>query len=50
MFEQFAFGQDTQNKEVISEVLNGFNLDKDFQEFELKVQFLDGDVKEYKVE
>ncbi|MBM4763192.1 YusW family protein [Bacillus sp. B15-48] len=49
MFEQFTFDQNTPDEEVISEVINSFNLDDDFQEFELKVKFLDGDIKEYKM-
>ncbi|GGA71369.1 YusW family protein [Ornithinibacillus halotolerans] len=47
IFEKMTFNKDTDNAEVISEVLNAFNLNDDYVEFELEVKFLDGTEKEY---
>lgn len=48
IFEQLTFDQNTPNEDVISETIKAFNLDEDFQKFELEVQFTDGTEKEYK--
>ncbi|MFJ7975438.1 YusW family protein [Peribacillus sp. JNUCC 23] len=47
-FEQLTFTKDTSDNEVIKEVLQVFNLDENYQEFELDVHFDDGTKKEYK--
>jgi len=47
IFEQLKFDKDTPNEEVVSEVTKAFDLDEDFQKFELEVKFLDGTEKEY---
>ncbi|CAM5194660.1 YusW-like protein OS=Ureibacillus acetophenoni OX=614649 GN=SAMN05877842_11635 PE=4 SV=1 [Ureibacillus acetophenoni] len=47
IFEKFTFDQNTANDVVISEVLNAFNLDENYQSLELEVKFTDGTIKEY---
>ncbi|WP_453995629.1 YusW family protein [Bacillus nitroreducens] len=49
IFEEFDFDKNTSDEDVVSAVTNAFNLDKDFQKFELEVKFLDGTEKEYNV-
>nr|WP_106782769.1 YusW family protein [Lysinibacillus timonensis] len=49
IFEQLTFNKETPEEEVISEVVNAFNLDGNYQEFELDVEFPDGTEKEYNV-
>lgn len=47
IFEQFTFNKDTSNEGVITEVLSAFNLNGDYQSFELEVTFEDGTEKKY---
>ncbi|MBA9027658.1 YusW family protein [Peribacillus huizhouensis] len=47
-FDQLTFTKDTSDNEVIKEVLQVFNLDEKYQDFELDVHFDDGTKKEYK--
>ncbi|WP_159439934.1 YusW family protein [Bacillus sinesaloumensis] len=46
-FEQLTFDKDTPDEEVISAVTKAFELEEDYQRFELEVKFLDGTEKEY---
>lgn len=47
IFESFAFDKNTPDDEVISQVLKAFDLDDNFIEFELEIDFADGTKKEY---
>lgn len=47
IFEQLTFDKDTSNEDVVSEVTKAFDLDEEYQKFELEVKFLDGTEKEY---
>src|SRR3954469_21218357 len=47
IFEQFNFNQSTANDEVISEVLKSFNLNNNFTQLELEVEYSDGIEKKY---
>lgn len=47
VFQSFKFDKNTSDDEVISEVLNAFNLPEDYQKFDLEVRFADGTEKEY---
>lgn len=47
-FDQLTFTKDTSDNEVIKEVLQVYNLDENYQDFELEVHFDDGTKKEYK--
>ncbi|KGR74334.1 YusW family protein [Ureibacillus manganicus] len=49
IFESLKFDKNTSDEEVISEVMNAFNLDENYKTFELEVKFTDGTEKEYKV-
>lgn len=48
IFEKLTFDKNVPKEKVILEVVNAFNLGKDFQMFELEVRFSDGTNKEYK--
>ncbi|CAM4297611.1 hypothetical protein BAMA_07535 [Bacillus manliponensis] len=50
LLEQLKFDKNTTDQEVIDEVINVFQLDKDYQKFDLEVVFTDGTKKEYKVQ
>ncbi|WP_369901450.1 YusW family protein [Bacillus manliponensis] len=50
LLEQLKFDKNTADQEVIDEVINVFQLDKDYQKFDLEVVFTDGTKKEYKVQ
>lgn len=47
IFEGFTFDQSTADDEVISEVLQAFDLAEDYQDIEIEVRFADGTEKEY---
>ncbi|KGR85834.1 YusW family protein [Lysinibacillus odysseyi] len=47
IFQSFKFGASTPEDEVITEVLNVFNLRDDYTELELEIRFTDGTEKEY---
>ena len=46
-FEELTFTPSTPDHEVISQVLQVFELNEDFKEFELEVKYSDGSEKEY---
>lgn len=50
LLEQLKFDKDTSDQEVIDQVIDVFQLDKDYQKFNLEVIFTDGTKKEYKAE
>lgn len=47
ILEQLAFRENTSEEEVIAEVLDAFQLDDNFVEFELEVTFANGTRKKY---
>ncbi len=47
VFESFTFDKNSPDDEVISQVLKAFDLDDNFIEFELEIDFEDGTKKEY---
>lgn len=47
IFETLTFTKETEKEEVISEVLDAFNVNNNFTKFELEVRFDDGTEKEY---
>ncbi|WP_157796432.1 YusW family protein [Bacillus sp. FJAT-45037] len=47
-FSQLTFDQSTPDNEVIEQVISVFNLEPDYEEFELEVTFEDGTKKAYK--
>jgi hypothetical protein len=47
LLEQLTFNEKTSKENVIKEVIAAFNLNEDYQEFELEVQFNDDTIKEY---
>lgn len=46
-FELLNFEENTNDEEVRSQVLEAFNLDENFKEFELEIKFETGNVKKY---
>lgn len=46
-FKALRFDQNTSDQEVISEILNVFDLDENYSKFELEVKFEDGTEKKY---
>ncbi|RTQ93884.1 YusW family protein [Lysinibacillus telephonicus] len=46
-FELLNFEENTNDEEVRSQVLEAFNLDENFKEFELEIKFETGEVKKY---
>ncbi|MGD6833959.1 YusW family protein [Sutcliffiella halmapala] len=49
MLEQLKIDANSDEQEVVTQVLEEFSLGKDYTEFELEVTFADGTSKEYKV-
>ncbi|MFE7062551.1 YusW family protein [Sutcliffiella sp. NPDC057660] len=49
MLEQLKIDANSDEQEVVTQVLEVFSLEKDYTEFELEVTFADGTSKEYKV-
>ncbi|ARK31955.1 YusW family protein [Halalkalibacter krulwichiae] len=47
-FEQLTIDPQTDDETVIRDILNVFNLEDNYEDFELEVTFLDGTKKEYK--
>lgn len=47
IFENFTFDQNTSEDDVISEVLNAFNLHTNYKKFDLEIDFIDGSKREY---
>ncbi|SEN20369.1 YusW-like protein [Mesobacillus persicus] len=47
IFQTFTFDSSTPKDEVIAEVLEAFDLDTNYQKFELDVDFSDGSEKDY---
>lgn len=47
IFESFTFTKDTPMEEVISEVLQAFNLEDNYIEFDLDIDFSDGTERDY---
>mgnify|MGYP001220131177 FL=1 len=47
IFHRLTFDEDTPNEEVIAEVLESFQLEDNFEKFELEVDFTTGTEKEY---
>lgn len=47
--ESLTFDENTENQEVIDEVIAAFGLEEDFTEFDLEVKFVNGDNKQYEV-
>ena len=47
IFQGFTFDQSTSDDEVISQVLQAFELAEDYQDIEIEVRFADGTEKEY---
>lgn len=50
LLQKLTFDKNTPDQEVIDQVVNVFQLDKDYQKFDLEVVFSDGTKKEYKKE
>ncbi|MEY8350410.1 YusW family protein [Bacillus cereus] len=50
LLQKLKFDKDTPDQEVIDQVVDVFQLDKDYQKFDLEVVFSDGTKKEYKRE
>ncbi|MGI2792282.1 YusW family protein [Bacillus cytotoxicus] len=50
LLKKLTFDKNTPDQEVIDQVVDVFQLDKDYQKFELEVVFSDGTKKEYKKE
>ncbi|WP_459503351.1 YusW family protein [Bacillus sp. C1] len=50
LLQKLKFDKDTPDQEVIDQVVDVFQLDKDYQKFDLEVVFSDGTKKEYKKE
>lgn len=49
LLQQLKFDKDTKDEDVINQVVDVFQLDKDYEKFDLKVVFTDGTKKEYKM-
>ncbi|MGG0239392.1 YusW family protein [Bacillus rhizoplanae] len=49
LLQQLKFDKDTKDQDVVDQVVDVFQLDKDYQKFDLKVVFTDGTKKEYKM-
>ncbi|MFD4818064.1 YusW family protein [Peribacillus butanolivorans] len=49
ILEKLTFTKDSSDDEVIQDVTKAFNLNDDFEEFDLEVTYDDGTKKEYKV-
>lgn len=49
LLEQLKIDTNTDDQEVVTQVLEVFGLEKDYTEFELEVTFADGTSKEYKL-
>jgi len=47
--ESLTFDENTEDQEVLNEVLSAFNLDENYTEFELDVKFENGEVKKYEI-
>ncbi|PFD97545.1 hypothetical protein COE15_12475 [Bacillus cereus] len=50
LLQKLTFDKNTPDQEVIDQVVDVFQLDKDYQKFDLEVVFSDGTKKEYKKE
>lgn len=50
LLQKLTFDKNTPDQEVIDQVISVFQLDKDYQKFDLEVVFSDGTKKEYKKE
>ncbi|RIV04937.1 YusW family protein [Priestia flexa] len=48
-FEKLTFDQNTSEEDVVKEVAKVFNLNGDYESFELEVRFADGTEKEYNI-
>ncbi|WP_179134057.1 YusW family protein [Halobacillus massiliensis] len=48
LFESFTFDQNTSDKEVIKEVKKAFEVEDNYDKFELEIEFEDGTDKKYK--
>ncbi|MFC7062187.1 YusW family protein [Halobacillus seohaensis] len=46
-FHKFSFDENTPEDEVIDEVIQTFELNPTYKEFELDIEFIDGTTKEY---
>ncbi|MGF9966233.1 YusW family protein [Bacillus rhizoplanae] len=49
LLQQLKFDKDTKDQDVVDQIVDVFQLDKDYQKFDLKVVFTDGTKKEYKM-
>jgi hypothetical protein len=49
ILEQLKIDGNTDEQEVVTQILEVFSLEKDYTEFELEITFADGTSKEYKV-
>lgn len=47
-FELLTFDANSEDNDVLSQVITAFNLDEDFKSFELEVEYKNGEVKTYK--
>ncbi|SOC43502.1 YusW family protein [Ureibacillus acetophenoni] len=48
-FEQLNFDENTDESEIVVQILTAFDLTDDFKKFELEVRYNSGTVKEYKI-
>ncbi|ATP38714.1 hypothetical protein CSE16_00965 [Solibacillus sp. R5-41] len=48
IFKSFTFTSASTDQDIISEVLKAFDLDENYQEFEVEIHFSDGSIKEFK--
>lgn len=48
MFEKLSFTEDSEEDQVIQDVISAFKVKDDYEEFNLEVTFNDGKTKEYK--
>ncbi|QCR33933.1 YusW family protein [Lysinibacillus sp. SGAir0095] len=46
--EQLTFDENTEDQEVLNQVMTAFGLDENYTEFELEVKFENGDTKTYR--
>ncbi len=48
-FELLTFDENTEESEIVTQILTAFNLNEDFTQMELEVRYNSGTVKEYKL-
>ncbi|HWL11978.1 MAG TPA: YusW family protein, partial [Ureibacillus sp.] len=50
ILESLTFDETFEDQDVIDQVLKAFELEDNYNEFELEVKFLNGEAKNYKVQ